>query len=114
MTTYVLGNGGLVNKDTGEFIPSDPNAPPVKPRIIVSDSTEPLRSMADGRLYTSKAAMRDSYKARNNPQGVDYIEVGDDPAFVNPKLRPKPKPDRAAIRESIQRAEADLNAGRLG
>lgn len=75
------------------------------PMIGVSDSTEPLRSMADGKVYTSRSAMRQSYKASNNPQGVNYVELGNEPRA---KAAPKPKPDRAAIKEAVQRAESTL------
>jgi len=69
--------------------------------MVISDYTE-LRSMADGRMYTSKAALRASYLPSGNPQGARYIEVG------NEELKPPPpmKPDKKAIRESVRKAAA--------
>jgi hypothetical protein len=109
MPTYVRGKDGWLDKKTGEPFAFDPMAVPTLPRIITSDTTPPLRSMADGKFYTSKAAMRESYKASNNPKGINYQEVGDDPAFVNPKPKPMPKSDPMEIKNAIERAEADLN-----
>lgn len=79
------------------------------PMVFSTDTTEPLRSMADGQIYTSKAGMRESYKASNNPQGVNYIEVGNETRNA-PKL--ERKADRKGIREAIERAQADVAAGR--
>lgn len=83
---------------------SDLSAP-----VVIGDSQEPLKSMADGKVYESKSAMRRSYRAENNPVGVDFIEVGNDPARF--KAKPKPKVDGAAIEaslgKSISRAKSD-------
>jgi len=81
--------------------------------MIKLDTTEPLTSMADGKVYTSKAAMRESYKPGGNPQGMEYIEVGDDRSFVNPTPKAMPRPDRQAIREAVERGKADISAGKL-
>lgn len=75
------------------------------PMIGVNDTTEPLVSMADGKTYTSKAKMRESYKASNNPQGVNFIEVGHE---TRAKPQTKPKPDRAAIKDSVDRAYSEM------
>lgn len=113
MTTYVFTDGGLINKATGEFEPFNRNAPVKMPRIYTGDEQEPTLSMADGKLYTSKAAMRASYKPSGNPQGESYIEVGDDQSYK--KLNElKRKPNEAKIIEAVDRAVADLNSGKLG
>lgn len=94
MTEYAwfdLGNGRQVFRK----VPSGP-APAVSdlpaPQII-TDSVE-VKSMVDGKIYTSKSALRRSYREKG------YIEVG------NEKLTPppKPKPDRKKISESVGRA----------
>lgn len=63
--------------------------------MVVSDALE-CTSMVDGKTYTSKRALRRSYRERG------YTEVGDQ--------RPAPKqrqmPDRRGIRNSIDRAFA--------
>lgn len=105
MPTYVYTPQGLMNRATGEVEPFRLDAPPVLPRIDTSDDQEALLSMADGKMYTSKAAMRESYKAANNPQGVNYVELGPE---TRAKPQAKPKPDRAAIKQAVQRAEATL------
>ena len=62
--------------------------------MVISDYTE-VANMADGgKIYTSKAALRRSYRERG------YVEVG------NEKLEPPPKPapDRKAIRAAAGKA----------
>lgn len=105
MATYVHTPNGLMNRATGQVTPFSYDAPPVLPRIDTSDDQPAMLSYADGKMYTSKAAMRESYKASNNPQGVNYIEVGHE---TRAKPQIKPKPDRKAIKEAVQRAESDL------
>lgn len=64
--------------------------------------------MADGKEYTSAAELRRTYRADGNPDGVEYIEVGNEDIT---KFTP-PKRDDAAALEAIERAEADVAAGR--
>lgn len=73
--------------------------------MIASDTLdEPLYSGADGKLYTSKAALRASYLPSGNPDGIRYDEVGNETIPLTP-----PKPDTAGIDASIQKAIARLN-----
>lgn len=60
---------------------------------LISDQIE-VKSMVDGQTYTSKSALRRSYRDKG------YVEVG------NEELKPKtlPKPDRKAIRNSVGKA----------
>jgi len=67
--------------------------------VIHGDNIE-LKSMADGKVYTSKAALRASYLPSGNPQGERYIEVGNEEM----KPPPPPKPDRKGIRASVSKA----------
>lgn len=87
--------GGLVPKE--EYLmrraPAKRGAFPTP--AVQSDALE-AKSMLDGRIYTSKAALRRSYRERG------AVEVGDDPL----PPRPRPKPDREAIRQSIRKAKA--------
>jgi hypothetical protein len=61
--------------------------------MVFSDCIE-VRSMGDGKIYTSKALLRRHYREKG------LIEVG------NEKLTPppKPKPDRKAIRNAAGKA----------
>lgn len=70
--------------------------------VVIGDNIE-LKSMADGKIYTSKAALRASYLPSGNPQGERYIEVGDE-WDRKPPSPPKPKVDRKGIRESVGKA----------
>lgn len=47
------------------------------PAIHTGAFSTPLQSMADGKFYDNKHALYKTYKAENNPQGVDYEVVGD-------------------------------------
>lgn len=111
MTVMVYRDGKVVEKG------SVPRAPLLRSDLpcpyFISDTTEPLRSMADGKIYTSRAAMRQTYKAGGNPQGVEYQEVGDDKAYVQGIQQNIPKPDRKAIKEAVERGKADVSAGKF-
>lgn len=73
------------------------------PMIIRDTFDTPLKSMADGKVYDSRAALYRSYRADGNPQGVEYECIGDKP--VEPYSRPNPtKDDEQAKDAAISRA----------
>lgn len=76
--------------------------------LIISDTIEPTRSPADGRLYTSKAALRSTYKPSGNPQGKSYVEMGND-ALTAPAAPPKADP--VGIDVAIEKAVARYERG---
>lgn len=62
--------------------------------MLISDQIE-VKSMVDGKTYTSKSGLRKSYREGG------YIEVG------NEEMKPpKRKSDRKGIRESVEKAFA--------
>lgn len=65
---------------------------------IVGDTMDPVQSMATGKMYDSKSAIRAEYKQ------LGLTEVGNDSSVIDPKPFRKPKPDRKAIRSTIERA----------
>jgi hypothetical protein len=69
----------------------------------ISDGLNGVQSMLDGRIYDSKSKLRATYKA------AGVVEVGNDPARLRP--RQKPKPDRKAIRDSVEKAAARFSRG---
>lgn len=71
--------------------------------MINSDTMSEVQSMHDGKVYTSKSALRANYRAA----GLE--EVGNDPARLRPRKRPKI--DRKAIRTTIEKATARFNRG---
>lgn len=75
--------------------------------MVISDTMEPVKSMADGKVYTSKAAMRATYKPPGNPDGASYVEVGNE----KPTGIVKPKADEKAIQASLQKALARYERG---
>lgn len=89
---------------------------PVKTRshlpapYCISDCIEPVQSMADGKWYSSKTAIRETYKPSGNPQGVQYTEIGSDPAWKRMD-RPQPKPDTEGVKQAIEKAVARVNRG---
>lgn len=66
--------------------------------MVIRDEMDPTEHPFNGRKYTSKSAFRHVTKAGNG------IEVGNDPQRFNTPS--KPKPDRVAIRDSLQKARA--------
>lgn len=73
------------------------------PMILSGGFDEPVQSQADGKYYTSKAALERSYRADGNPQGVEYACIGDKP--VTPYERPTPTAEDEAQKDAaISRA----------
>jgi len=92
----------IYDKASGEFVPADEYRARKWADVATSDLPCPtvisdyveVKSMVDGQMYTSKRALRQSYRERG------YVEVGNE----EQKLPPKPKPDRRKIRESVEKA----------
>lgn len=74
---------------------------------IVRPFRDPVQSMADGKFYDDPASLRATYKAANNPHGVDFIEVGNEDVT---RFAP-PARDRQADRAAIERAISDVENG---
>jgi hypothetical protein len=70
---------------------------------INSDTMSETQSMLDGKVYTSKAKLRQTYRE------AGVVEVGNDPQRFK---RERPEPDRKVIRETIRKAASDFNNGR--
>lgn len=64
--------------------------------MVVTDQIE-IKSMVDGQIYTSKAALRRSYREHG------YVEVGNE-WLRNEPQQPRPKSNRKAIRDSVGKA----------
>lgn len=104
-----MSGGKLVDKATGEVIVTDPDAPACAPLVVTSDTMDqPVKSMADGRYYSSKAALRATYRPSGNPQGESYIEVGNDTSAA---IASKPTRDPAQIDNALHKALARYQAG---
>lgn len=70
---------------------------------LASDQMTPVQSMLDGRMYDSKSALRATYRA------AGVTEVGNDPARLRP--RAKPKANEKAVRETVEKAAARYTRG---
>ncbi|GAB6854048.1 hypothetical protein [Asaia astilbis] len=78
--------------------------------MIISDTIDPTESMADGNTYTSKTALRRTYRPDGNPQGREYVEVGNDQRPHEQK-RGSVTRDRSKSSEIIQKAMATADRG---
>jgi len=92
VTTFVLRDGEFVEKYAGST-----DAPAVH-----SDEMAPLRHMADGKHYTSKAKFREATKA------AGCVEIGNEPVFRSRKPVPLSLEKR---REDIRRALNEVRDG---
>lgn len=79
--------------------------------MVIADSIEPTQSMADGKFYTSKSALRATYLPSGNQDGKRYVEVGDDPSVTAPKPFKKPRPKREEIKSSVNKAFSQAGLG---
>lgn len=66
--------------------------------MIIRDEMPPIQSMASGKTYDSKSAIRAEYKARG------LVEVGNDTPDVKPPE--KPKVTREEIGAAVQKVRA--------
>ena len=71
--------------------------------MINLDTMPETQSMLDGKYYTSKAKLRETYKQ------AGVVEVGNDPARLK---KSKPTPDKKTIRDAIRKAAAEHSMGR--
>lgn len=78
--------------------------------MVIRDSIDgELQSMADGKWYDSKSALRRSYTADGNPQGRDYQEIGG--AEIEPAGRAKV--DKKGIVDALDKAMHDVETGEI-
>ena len=77
--------------------------------MVIRDSMDDIQSMADGRIYDSKSALRKSYTADGNPQGMDYQEIGG--AEIEPAGRASV--DKKALRDAVDKAMHDVESGQI-
>jgi hypothetical protein len=68
--------------------------------MVIADEMPATRHMADGNVYTSKRKFRAVTRAHG------CVEVGNDPAML--RRKPKPAPDRRAIKAAVGRAFARM------
>lgn len=101
--TWVYRNGRLVEKGG----PLDIRAAVARSDLpvphVISDGMNPVQHPCTGEYFVSKRAFRQTTRAHG------CVEVGDDPVRLKPFKRPKP--DRKAIRKSIDKAVAQYQSG---
>ena len=79
------------------------------PMVIRDTIGGDLQSMADGKWYDSKSALRRSYTPDGNPQGRDYQEIGG--TEIEPAGRASV--DKKGIRDALDRAMHDVETGQI-
>lgn len=75
---------------------------------IVRAFAEPVQSQADGKWYDNPRDLSNSHKASGNPQGIDYIEIGNERVKYEP-----PQFDEKERREDIRRSLHDVISGNV-
>lgn len=103
---FDCGDGRQVYRKVPEDRPARSSLP--CPRLIL-DEMPAVKSMADGKMYTSKAKMRQSYLPNGNPQGARYVEVGNE--YDKPFNAPETKIDTSKIDNALNKAVARYQAG---
>jgi len=96
---YTLENGRQVYRSVPKPAASRSDLP--IPYVISDTLDSALYSGADGKQYTSKAALRATYKASGNPRGIEFTEVGNEITLPQPS---EIKTSDKGIDESLHRA----------
>lgn len=103
---FDAGNGRKVYRRIPERRPD--NRSDLACPMLVRDFDEPVQSCADGKWYTSKAALARSAKAAHNPHGIDFIELGNEQMpWVEYQT------SETKLRDDIREAAQDVKEGRL-
>ena len=97
MTTYVYRNGKLVDKNKA----GPRNEKLGTSTFVISDTMEPLRHMADGKMYDSKVKFRQATRA------AGCYELGNETATLL-KPRQQIQLDAGKRRDDIRRAIYEL------
>lgn len=93
--TWVMRNGRLVRKERAA--PLNVSSAAV---YVISDTMDPVKHMATGRMLDSKSEFRRDTKA------AGCIEVGNDPAA----LRERPRPVPQGVHMDVKRAIEELRS----
>lgn len=78
--------------------------------MIIKDFDEPVQSMADGQFYSNKAALRRTYRADGNPQGIEYQEIGTGDTRSGPEHK---KITHEEVATLLDKAEAKIARGEI-
>lgn len=73
---------------------------------VIRDEMPMIQGQHDGKMYDSKRAIRASYQPSGNAEGKYFTEIGNEV-----QKRVVPKPDKKAIRQSIEKATAQVRNG---
>lgn len=103
---FKLSNGRSVYRSVPNPAPQGRSDFPC-PRIV-NDAIEPTCG-ADGKMYTSMSAYRQTLKASGNPRGEEFIEYGNEPI---PEYK-APEFSKEKRMEDIKQAIHDVESGNI-
>lgn len=104
---FDCGDGRKVYRPIPEPVGKRSNFP--MPQVI-KDFDAPVQSMADNKFYTNKAALRRSYRANGNPQGIEYAEIGTGDTRSGPTRK---KITGREVATLLDKAEAKIARGEV-
>jgi hypothetical protein len=100
---WIVTRTGLVPAE--EYCRPTPNRSTLPMPHVMRDEMAPVQSMASGRMYDSKSAIRAEYKR------LGLTEVGNDSSVLSPKPFVKPRPDKNAIKAAVGKAFSKAGLG---
>jgi len=103
---FDIGNGRKVYRSIPQ--PNDKRSDLAMP-YFKKDAIEPCQSMADGKWYDSLSALRRTYRADGNPQGKEFVEVGNE-SILNDTWTPKQATEEDRV-NAIRKAEQQVASG---
>ncbi len=106
--TFVLRDGKLVPKHQAAPL-HRPQRSAFPTPMLRRDSIEPVQSMADGKTYDSLSALRRTYRADGNPQGIEYQEIGNEKR--SDPVMPRVTKEECAV--LLDKAEAAIARGEV-
>lgn len=74
--------------------------------MVIADTMDPLKSMLDGKMYTSKRALRETYRA------AGVTEVGNEiPDNRGRMYKPMKRPEYGEVRDTVDKAFSQAGLG---
>lgn len=105
MAWFDLGNGRKVLRKVREHTEARSH---LACPMLVRSFAQPVQSMADGKWYDTPRELENTYKASGNPQGEEYVALGNDSMKTVEYV-----PDAAERRADIKQAVHDVMSGNV-
>jgi hypothetical protein len=108
---FTLPNGRQVYRTPPDQTRSQGRSTTLAIPYFKRDTIELCQSQADGRWYDSLSALRATYKPSGNPQGEEYIELGNQEIRSEPE--PRKKLEKAEVADIVDQAQAAIARGEV-